>query len=213
MSKTKLLYWCMLAIAAGFMLNAIYANFVHDPQAERFLSHKIDLKRPLDKPAWLNVMYIHVGFACVATAAGAVNFAAKVRNRFRKLHRQLGYVYFVSVFAVALTSGYMAPYATGGKLTSVPFNLLNIIWVAFTVISIMKIRKKQLIAHRDWMVRSYAFCFTNLGIHLITKIAHQGAGLDYTRSYSIGVYGAIALLLLAGELVVRMLNRKGAAAR
>ncbi|RAP73508.1 DUF2306 domain-containing protein [Paenibacillus montanisoli] len=196
----------MLAVAAGFMLHAIYANFLYDPQADRFLSQKIDLKRQFNKPVWLNVMYMHIGFACIATVAGTVNFASKVRNKYRRLHRVLGYVYVAAVVAVCLTSGYMAPYATGGKVTSVPFNLLNILWVGLSVISIAKIRKKQRIAHRNWMVRSYAFCFTNMCIHLITALVHQGFGASYTLSYTIGVYGAIAFLLLAGELIVRMLN-------
>ncbi|SFT26821.1 DUF2306 domain-containing protein [Paenibacillus sp. BC26] len=204
MQKSKILYRFMLTIAVGFIVYVITINFFVDPQAERFLSHKINLKHPLNKPVWLNVMYVHVVCASIAMAAGAVNFATKVQTHYRRAHRAIGYVYFGAILVVVLTSGYMAPYATGGKLNSVPLNLLSMLWTAMTVIAIVKIRRKQRIAHRNWMIRSYAFCYTNLCIHAITYVVHQGFGLSYTHSYTIGVYGAILFLLLAAEVVIRV---------
>ncbi|SDX57460.1 DUF2306 domain-containing protein [Paenibacillus sp. CF384] len=204
MQKSNILYRCMLVIAIGFIVYVISDNFILDPQAENFLSHKINLKHPLNKPVWLNVMYVHVVCACIAIVAGAVNFAPKVQNHYRRVHRVIGYVYFGAILVVVLTSGYMAPYATGGKLNSVPFNLVSILWSAMTLIAIVKIRRKQRIAHRNWMVRSYAFCYMNLCIHAITYVAYQGFGLSYTHSYTVGVYGAILFLLLAAEFVIRV---------
>ncbi|GGG18876.1 hypothetical protein GCM10010916_39610 [Paenibacillus abyssi] len=56
------------------------------------------------------------------------------------------------------------------------------------------------------MIRSYAFCFTNMLIHLITVLVHQGLGLGYAASYTIGVYGSIVLLLVIPELVIRKIG-------
>lgn len=65
---------------------------------------------------------------------------------------------------------------------SMGFNALNIIWLLITITAIVQIRKKRIIRHRNWMIRSYAFCFTNMGIHLITSLCHQGFGLDYAAA-------------------------------
>ncbi|MCY8615793.1 DUF2306 domain-containing protein, partial [Bacillus haynesii] len=62
--------------------------------------------------------------------------------------------------------------------------------------------------HRNWMIRSYLFCFTNLFIHFITFVSRSGFGLPYDISYTIGVYGAIALNVAAAECVIHFTRRK-----
>ncbi|RKN77116.1 DUF2306 domain-containing protein [Paenibacillus ginsengarvi] len=208
MVKGQSLYRVMVVVTAVFIAYVLYANFIHDPEASRFLGHKTDMKRPINVPVWLNVMTVHVAFACVAMVSGAVNFSKHVIADYRKLHRINGYVYLVAVLAVVLTSGYMAPYTTGGKLNSIAFNMLNIIWPAMTITAIVQIKKKRLDRHRKWMIRSYAFCFTNLFIHLITFLFHNGLGFEYAASYTIGVYGTIVLLFLLAELVIRAFPMK-----
>ena len=203
MSTAKRLYSLMLIAAAGFVVYALYKNFVYDPGAAQFLGHKSDLKRPLNVPVWLNVMYVHVAFACAAMLSGAVNFSGALRRKSSRFHRINGYVYTVSVMIVVLTSGYMAPYATGGKAAGMAFNLMNLIWPALTIAAVAQARKKRAASHRKWMIRSYAFCFTNLSIHLLTTLLTTGFGLGYAAGYTIGVYGTIVLLLAAAELVIR----------
>ncbi len=178
-----------------------------DPGAEAFLSYKTGLKRELNLPVWLNVMHVHVAFACIAMAAGLLNFSNQIFEKSRKFHRINGYVYLVSVLLVVITSGYMAPYATGGKISSMGFNALNILWLLITIMALLQIKKKRIIQHRNWMIRSYAFCFTNMLIHLITSLFHQGFGLLYVTSYAIGVYGSIVLLLVIPNVIIRTIGQ------
>ncbi|MWC30928.1 DUF2306 domain-containing protein [Paenibacillus sp. MMS18-CY102] len=200
----KRLYALMACVTVLFILYALVNNYIIDPGAEHFLSHKAGLKRQPKLPIWLNVMYIHVAFACVAMAAGLLNFSERLRESSRKFHRINGYVYAGAVLLVVLTSGYMAPYATGGKISSMGFNALNLIWIFVTITAIVQIKRKRIIQHRHWMIRSYAFCFTNLLIHLLTAILQQGFGLDYVASYTISIYGAIALLLVVPSFWIRV---------
>ncbi|WP_127529841.1 DUF2306 domain-containing protein [Paenibacillus kobensis] len=203
MAGRRKTYFCLVLAAVLLTVYTVYANFIDDPSAERFLSHKTAIKRVLNLDAWLPVMRIHVVFACLCMIAGMINFSSAVYKNHRKFHRMNGYLYVVSVMLVGLTSGYMAPYATGGRVTSIPFNMLNIIWAAMTVIAVIKIKKKQVNAHRNWMTRSYLFVFTNLLIHLFTNLLQEVSGLSYITSYTASVYGSILMLLLAGELIVR----------
>lgn len=207
MNASRNLYISMLIAIVGIVLYVLYANFIYDPQAEQFLSRKEGLKREVPVTAWLNAMYVHVIFACAAMVSGAINFSNKMLRRYPTFHRMNGYIYAASVMVVVLTSGYMAPYATGGKLTSIPFNLLNIIWPGLTLLAIIQIKKKQIHKHRQWMVRSYAFCFTNLFIHFFETIFYNGFGFDYKTSYALGVYCSIGVLFLLGELVIRTVYR------
>ncbi|WP_010492600.1 DUF2306 domain-containing protein [Paenibacillus elgii] len=204
MKKQKILSGLLTGVTILFILYALVNNYIVDPGAESFLSHKTGLKRALNLPVWLNVMYVHVTFACIAMAAGLLNFSNRILEKSRKFHRINGYVYLVSVVLVVLTSGYMAPYATGGKISSMAFNALNVVWLFITIMALVQIKMKRIIRHRNWMIRSYAFCFTNMFIHLITFLFHQGFGLVYATSYTIGVYGSIVLLLVIPDIVIRM---------
>jgi uncharacterized membrane protein len=208
MIKSKHLYLIMIVVSIGYMLYVTYVNFIHDPQATDFLSHKTELSRSLNIPVWLNVMYVHLIFACMAMAAGAVNFAASLLRKHRALHRAIGYLYIVSVLIVCLTSGYMAPYSTGGKINSIAFNLVNMIWIGMTIAALVQIKRKQVNKHRKWMVRSYAFCFTNMFIHVFTFVLSDLFGLPYATGYTVGVYGTIVLNIALAELVIRYVYRK-----
>ncbi|MCM3627732.1 DUF2306 domain-containing protein [Paenibacillus glycanilyticus] len=204
MGKHLSFYKLISCVCVIYILYAGINNYIIDPGAETFLRHKTDLSRELNTPSWLMVMYFHVAFACVAMASGLLNFWARSYEKHRRLHRLNGYVYVSSVLLVVLTSGYMAPYATGGKISSMGFNLLNLIWLAITTTAMVQIWKKRVAQHRRWMIRSYAFCFTNMLIHLLTFVLHEVLGIAYVTSYMIGLYGAIVLLLAAPEVILRM---------
>jgi len=203
MEKSKALYALLACVIVGFILYALVYNYLIDPTAEEFLSHKTGLHREINHPIWLTVMYVHVGFACIAMAAGLLNFSNRILQKSRIFHRINGYVYLLSVLVVVLTSGYMAPYATGGRISSMGFNALNLIWLFITIMALVHIKKKRINQHRNWMIRSYAFCFTNMSIHLITSLFHQGFGFVYATSYIVGVYGSIMLLLVIPEFIIR----------
>lgn len=113
--KRKSLYLLLACVSILFILHALVKNYWIDPDASGFLSHKSGLKRELNLPVWLNVMYVHVAFACVAMASGLINFSNRIFERSRRSHRINGYVYIVSVLLVVLTSGYMAPTRQAAK--------------------------------------------------------------------------------------------------
>jgi Predicted membrane protein (DUF2306). len=200
MRKTTWLYTGMVILSCVFILYTTYKNFIYDPDASGFLWHKTDLKHV---SMWIKVMDVHIAAACVAMIAGLLNFSGWIRKNYKWVHRRMGYIYVAAVVVVDLTSGYMAPYSTGGRINSIAYNFINMIWLVMTVLAIVKIRKKQVEAHRKWMIRSYAFVFTNMFVHLITAILNKGFGMAYIPSYTFAVYSSIVFLLLLAELVIR----------
>ncbi|MEC0303203.1 DUF2306 domain-containing protein [Terribacillus saccharophilus] len=199
------LYKMLLLIISIYIIYTLADNYILDNRASFFLEQKIDLRDSFHLPLWLDVMYVHVFVACLATLSGAVNFSRGLAWHKRKFHRINGYVYAISVLLVSLTSGYLAPYATGGKLVSVPFNLVNLFWPIMIIIAIVHARKGRLDKHQHWMIRSYLFCFTNMFIHLISFVLFK-AGMDYTLSYTIGVYGSIVVNVAIAEMIIRYLR-------
>lgn len=194
---------CSAMLIMIYILYTVFKNFIYDPNSTAFLSHKTNLRDSFYLPVWLGVMYVHVIAACLAMLSGAVNFSGKRLTSSRKFHRFNGYIYVVCVMIETLSSGYMAPHSTGGRIVSIAFNLVNMYWPAATVVSVFQARRKQFDKHRKWMIRSYLFCFTNLFIHLITFVCHSGFVLIYEVSYTIGVYGAIVLNVAIAEWVIQ----------
>ncbi|MFD0586506.1 DUF2306 domain-containing protein [Paenibacillus sp. GCM10027627] len=203
MSKKRNFYVLVAVAASVFIFYIIYMYGFRDPGASSFLSHKPGSRYPENKGVWMAVMRVHAILASAAMIIGIVNFSKTFQNKFRKWHRINGYLYLLCVFFVVLTSGYMAPYSTGGRTTSIAFNVLSMIWFAMTVIAIVKAKKKQIDQHRKWIVRSFAFCFTNMFIHLYTSILHYGFQMPYTESYTIGIYAAIITLFALAEYAIR----------
>ncbi|SMF81022.1 Uncharacterized membrane protein [Paenibacillus uliginis N3/975] len=203
MNKNKKLYGVVAIAAFVFIFYIVYMYFFRDPNASAFLSTKTDTRRPPDVEAWLKVMRVHAILACIAMVLGIVNFSKRFLRKFRTWHRINGYLYLLCVVVVAVTSGYMAPYSTGGRITSIAFNLLSMVWLAMTIAAIVKIKKKQIVRHQKWAVRSFAFCFTNMFIHLYTSILHYGFGVPYVDSYTVGIFATIATLFLLAEYVIR----------
>jgi uncharacterized membrane protein len=201
------MYFAMMTISVIYIVYVVSANLFFDPQATDFLSHKTQLNHLMNVPVWLNVLHIHIGVASLAMVTGAINFSNKIQRRYRKFHRMNGYLYILSVFAVCGTSGFMAPYATGGRINSMAFNFMNIIWMLITVTAFIQIKRKQVNKHRKWMVRSYAFCFTNLLIKSLTFALYDVLGIQYDMSYTSAVSGTILLNFILAEIVIRSVYR------
>lgn len=200
----KLLYSSMILICAIFIVWTVLNHFVFHPNASSFLSHKTHLDHPLHVQAWLTVLRIHIVFACLAMISGAVNFSEKIRKKNRKFHRGNGYAYLLCVFVVCGTSGFMAPTATGGRIDSIAFNLMNILWMATTATAFIQIKRKRVASHRTWMVRSYVFCFTNLWIHALMFVYSFLIGISYNLSYTMSVYESIVLNVIISSIVIRL---------
>lgn len=189
------IFWAALLL---FLLYTFTVNFLVDPQATDFLSHKDKL--PRNVLSWLTVLRVHIVFASLALVVGALNFAT---TRRQKLHRALGILYVVSVLVTVLTSGYMAPTATGGTSTSMVFNLLELVWMAVTLTAVVAIIRNKPRQHRNWMIRSYTISFTNFLIHLLALLLQGVFQVEYRDAYTFSLYGSMVLLVVISEVWIR----------
>jgi hypothetical protein len=203
-SRATLMYGIMVLISVTFVIWTLLHSFVFDPKATSFLSHKTHVAHPLHVHTWISVLHIHIAFACLAMIAGAINFSSKVLRSNRLFHRMNGYGYIICVVAVCITSGYMGPNATGGRLNSLAFNIMNVLWIITTATAFVQIKRRHVASHRRWMVRSYMFCFTNLLIHVLMFACCSVIGVAYDLGYTISVYGSIVLNFLISEIVMRI---------
>ena len=139
---------------------------------------------------WRIAFFIHVYASMWVLFAGFTQFSRQLQKNNPGLHRALGYVYVVDVLLVTGPAGLlMGFYANGGLFSRIAFVLLAILWIYFTAMALIKAKKKDFKAHRNYMIRSYA-----LTLSALTLRAWKYAITNSIELPPMDVYRAVAWL-------------------
>ena len=117
--------------------------------------------------------WAHTMGGAVAVLIGPFQFLSVVRNRFRRVHVWMGRVYLTAVLAGGLAGLYFAPTSLGGPITAIGFTLLAIIWLYTGSMAYLAIRRRDIAAHRRWMIRNYALTFAAVTLRIELCCAHR----------------------------------------
>lgn len=114
----------------------------------------------------LIAFYSHIVFAGLALAIGPFSFVQRIRDRHPRVHRLLGRVYVVCVLLGAVAGLIMATVNTAGISGFFGFGALAVLWGWFTVTAHRAIRRRDVRAHRAWMMRSFALTYAAVTLRL-----------------------------------------------
>jgi hypothetical protein len=147
-SRYKTILWIFLGLTTLFVLITSEVLLVTDYP----MYHAYRLQVIADR----HLLIPHTLTGIFALLIGPINFSSRIRNRYLKFHRVLGYIYFISVFigaatGVALASGRPGFPGTCGQAAA---------WVVCTTAAFITARNRHFVQHRQWMARSYAVTFT-----------------------------------------------------
>jgi uncharacterized membrane protein len=123
---------------------------------------------------------VHIAAAIGYALLGAFQFSAWLRRRHRDWHRRVGRILVAAGLAVAGSGLWMTLFyagAPGGNLLWGVRLVVGSAMAASIVLGFAAIRRRDIAAHRAWMIRAYA-----LGLGAGTQIFTQGVGE--------GVFGA-----------------------
>jgi len=147
--------------------------------------------------------YSHVTGGGLALISGAFQFFPKLRQRRLSLHRFIGKVYVLVCLWSGFSGFFIALYATGGPVAKTGFVLLAVFWVFSTLMAYRTIRKKDIEAHREWMIRSYALTFAAVTLRLHLPLYTGFMGLDFIPAYRLVSWTAWVPNLLVVEWFIR----------
>jgi uncharacterized membrane protein len=117
---------------------------------------------------------VHIVAAAVFAILGVFQFSARLRRRRPSWHRRSGRVLVGAGLAVAGSGLWMTLFYTGapgGQLLWAVRILVGSAMAAFIVLGFTAIRRRDLAAHRAWMIRAYA-----LAVGAGTQAFTQGVG-------------------------------------
>ena len=137
----------------------------------------------------------HTLCGTIALLAGPLQFSSRFRQRHIKFHRVLGRVYVLSVFVGAITGIALAAGRPGLPGTSMQAGA----WIVCTTAAFITARNRHIIAHRQWMTRSYAVTFTFVSSRVLNLWPRYWSHLGDTFA-AFGVAGFTLASLLVVEL-------------
>ena len=148
-------------------------------------------------------LVLHIAGGIIALTVGLVQLWLGLTNRVARLHRALGRLYVgvisagsIAGFYLALTISGNPPYATG-------LFTLCVAWVVTTSMAVLAIRRRDVLQHREWMMRSYtvtfAFVTFRFGVDLLTS-----RGVATADAQAIMAWACWALPLLLLEPLIQL---------
>ena len=192
-------YFCWLLVQIAWQ----YVPFQTDVA---FLQIKQDVV-----PLWQYrlAFVVHVYTTLLVLPAGFIQFNSFVRKNYSQLHRYVGWVYIIVILGFASPSGFwMGIYANGGLSSQIAFCILAILWSYTTLQALLKIRKSDFNAHRNFMIRSFALTLSALTLRLWKTIF-----VYLFHPHPMDVYRLVAWLgwvlnIVIAELIILKLNKK-----
>jgi uncharacterized membrane protein len=186
--------WILMTILATFIAVASARYFFPaplPPSANEFVRH-------FDR--FLPRLLPHVAGAVVALLLGPWQFVAGLRNRYLHVHRWLGRIYLIAVLIGGIGALVMAPVSLGGMPAHVGFGMLGGLWLLTGAFAYREIRRGNIRAHQQWMIRNYSLTFAAVTLRL-------WGPLFYIHIDPIEAYKTVAWLgwvpnLMVAEIIV-----------
>lgn len=191
----------ILIIPIMWVLHTFSKNFMIDPAFEKFISNK-DLILA-DPSLWIFMIRIHILLAILSLLTGPLGVIRRIRVKSIRFHRWNGRLYVLSILLNFIPGVYVSFFATGGWPSTIGFLILNTLWLGTTILGYWYIKRRQVILHSRWIIRSFFLSFANMTIYIIVAIAHNAMNFSYGTAYTIAVWLSWVLNLLIAELIIR----------
>lgn len=189
-SRFKAILWICLGVTTVFVFITSEVLLVTDYP----MYHAYRLQVIADR----GLLIPHTLCGTFALLAGPLQFSSRLRARHLKFHRILGRLYFFSVIIGAFTGIALASGRPGLPGTS----MQAAAWIVCTCAAVIAARNRQIIAHRQWMARSYAVTFTFVSSRMLNLVPAYWSHLGDT----LAAVGVIAFTLASIVIVDLGLN-------
>ena len=111
-------------------------------------------------------IYPHAFFGGVALGLGTLQFRRRLVVGRRKLHRVVGLIYIAAAALTGIAGLYMSFYAFGGIVARLGFGSLAVLLLTTTAVAYARIKQHDVVAHREWMIRSYVLIFAAVTLRI-----------------------------------------------
>lgn len=195
---SQMLFWVPVA---AFSLLLIYNTLPYFSFSKEF--DFIEERSFLFQGSLYNAsFYIHIaaGALCIGTAL--IQFSRYLLKKSKAIHRISGKIYvFVVLFLGAPTGLYMSFFAKGSYWERALFMFMAGWWFITTLYGLSTIHKRNVVAHKIWMIRSYAMAMTAVTFR-VYHILFYVLGWGHLENYEISLWISVIGNMLFAEWVI-----------
>ena len=201
--RTVGLWW--LALSA--LVIAVYAPlpYLLQPLSQLAVNGSEIAVNYAARPDWVRGAFaVHIVFGGVALLLSPVQLSARLRARVPRVHRLVGRVVLASI-VLAGTAGFLLSWVNAaGSVGTAGFGGLAVLWVTFALLGLRAILRRDVVAHRRWMLRTFAMTYAavTLRLWLVALIPLLG---DFHSAYLLVPF----LCWVPNLVVVELLLRRG----
>jgi uncharacterized membrane protein YozB (DUF420 family) len=126
----------------------------------------------------------HIAMAVIPVITGPFQFWPWFRNHYIKWHRILGYAYILGCLLGGLTALHLSitqPYP--GSI--VPSLMLAILWLFMTSAAWITIKRRNIAAHRLFMIRSYTLTLAFVFLRLLYDLVYKFNFLSFIKNQDV----------------------------
>jgi hypothetical protein len=194
----NMLFWLPVGV---FSLLLIYNTLPYFSFSKDFSF--IEERGVLFHQTFYNVcFYTHIfaGTLCISTAL--IQFSRMILKKTKKIHMWSGRIYvFAVLFLGAPTGLFMSFFAKGSFWERALFMFMAIFWFFTTLNGFTTILKKNVLAHKVWMIRSYAMAMTAVTFR-VYHILFYLADWNHLRNYEISLWISVIGNMLIAEYII-----------
>jgi uncharacterized membrane protein len=148
---------------------------------------------------------VHIAAATVFAVLGALQFSAGLRRRHATWHRRSGRVLVGAGLLVAVSGLWMTLFYTGAPGGALLWGIRLLVGVAMAtsiVLGFAAIRRRNITAHRAWMIRAYALA-VGAGTQTLTQGVGEGLFGTGDLSTAVSLGSAWVINAAVAEWVIR----------
>lgn len=203
-SIAKFLFWVPLTFFSALLVyNTIpYFNM---SQHFSFIQERILLFK---MPFYLVCFYTHIAAGSFCILSALLQFSSFILKKRKAIHIWSGRIYVLVVLLIAAPTGmFMSFFAKGSNMERVLFMMMAIVWFYTTARGLQTVFEKNIIAHKQWMMRSYAMAMTAVTFR-IYHIFFYYIGWSHLENYEISLWISVLGNAAFAELLIYLKSKK-----
>ena len=154
------------------------------------------------KPVYKFCFYAHIFAGMFCIAAALTQFSSYLLKKRKAVHAWMGKIYVVVVLVIGAPTGiYMSFFAKGSFWERALFLFMALYWFFTTVRGLQTIRQKNVLAHKNWMIRSYSMAMTAVTFR-VYHILFYFYGVDHLHNYEVSLWISVLGNMLVAELLI-----------
>lgn len=154
------------------------------------------------KPVYKLSFYIHIFAGIFCILAALTQFSQSILKKRKAIHIWMGKMYvFVVIVLGAPTGLYMSFFAKGSFAERFLFMFMAFYWLYATIKGLQSIQHKDIISHKNWMIRSYSMAMTAVTFR-VYHILFYYYGVGHLHNYEISLWISVLGNILMAEFFI-----------